>query len=430
MKTLSSIPTSKISRASKLVKVGANVGMNYIKYLGDSLVNSSSVARDNLNDANAADIYDGLSEMKGSALKMLQMMSMDNHILPDAYVEKFSLSQFSVPPISAPLVRKIFIKYFSKSPEQLFDSFNYKAIYAASIGQVHEAVYNGLKVAVKIQYPGVADSIDSDLNIVKPIAAKMFNLKGSDVELMFDEVKSKLKEETNYFLELQQANQFKSFFKNINHIVFPSYYSERSNEKVLTMSWINGVHLSTYINQNPSIHSLNKISQYLWDFYMKQFHELKSFHADPHPGNFLIDDEKLVVLDFGCIKEIPEDFYQAFSKLMIKSTLDDEVLLMKYLTELEVYHSDDTSDDKIIVTNVFKDILTLLAKPFHFNSFDFGNQSYFNELAIKGEQLFKNKTIRKLNGNRGSKHFIYVNRTFFGLYSLLGKLNGGSIKTT
>lgn len=430
MKTLSQIPTSKIARASKLVKVGASVGVNYIKFLGDSIIGPSKEAKNKLDSANASDIYNGLSEMKGSALKMLQMMSMDNQLLPEAYIEKFSLSQFSVPPISAPLVRKIFIKYFGESPEQMFESFNYEATHAASIGQVHEAFLNGEKVAVKIQYPGVSDSIESDLNIVKPIATKMFNLKGSDVELMFEEVKDKLKEETNYNLELQQANEFKHFFSHDNHIIFPTYFSDKSNEKVLTMSWMNGIHLSTYISQNPEIKDLNKFSQYLWDFYMKQFHELKSFHADPHPGNFLVNDDKLVVLDFGCVKNIPEDFYQAFSQLMMKSTMDNEQLLVKYLNKLEIYHVDDTDEDKKIVTNVFKELLTLLAKPFHFPEFDFGDKSYFNQLALKGEDLFKNKTIRKLNGNRGSKHFIYVNRTFFGLYSLLGKLNGGSIKTS
>lgn len=430
MKTLNHIPTSKIARASKLVKVGANVGVNYIKFLGDSVINSSESAKDKLNQANANDIYDGLSEMKGSALKMLQMMSMDNQLLPEAYIDKFSLSQFSVPPISAPLVRKIFIKYFGQSPEQLFDSFNYEATFAASIGQVHQAIYNGIKVAVKIQYPGVSDSIESDLNIVKPIATKMFNLKGSDVELMFEEVKEKLKEETNYHLELQQANIFKSFFNNDTHLVFPTYYPDRSNEKVLTMSWVDGVHLSTYINKNPDKHILNNLSQHLWDFYMKQFHQLKAFHADPHPGNFLVQNNKIVILDFGCVKKIPDDFYEAFSKLMIKSTLNNEKLLEQYLNELEIYHSTDTEQDKKIVTDVFKELLNLLAKPFHSPTFDFGDKSYFSELASKGEELFKNKTIRKLNGNRGSKHFIYVNRTFFGLYSLLGKLNGGSIKTS
>ena len=116
MKTLDSIPTSKIQRASKLIQTGAKVGVNYLKYYGDKLVKTEEEAKESLNQSNAEDIYDGLKQMKGSALKVAQMLSMEKSILPRAYVEKFSLSQFSVPPLSAPLVIKTFKSYFGKAP--------------------------------------------------------------------------------------------------------------------------------------------------------------------------------------------------------------------------------------------------------------------------------------------------------------------------
>ena len=112
MKSIDSIPTSKIQRASKLIQTGAKVGVNYLKYYGDKLTKTEKEAKENLNLSNAEDIYDSLKQMKGSALKVAQMLSMEKSILPRAYVEKFSLSQFSVPPLSAPLVLKTFKKYF------------------------------------------------------------------------------------------------------------------------------------------------------------------------------------------------------------------------------------------------------------------------------------------------------------------------------
>ena len=114
MKTIDSIPTSKIQRASKLLQTGAKVGVNYLKYYGDKITKTETEAKENLNTNNAADIYDGLKQMKGSALKVAQMLSMEKSILPRAYVEKFSLAQFSVPPLSPPLVNKTFKKYFGK----------------------------------------------------------------------------------------------------------------------------------------------------------------------------------------------------------------------------------------------------------------------------------------------------------------------------
>ena len=205
MKTIDKIPTSKIQRASKLFQTGAKVGVNYLKYYGDKIITSEMDAKERLNQNNADDIYDGLKNLKGSALKVAQMLSMDKSILPQAYVEKFSLSQFSVPPLSPPLVIKSFKKYFGKNPNEIFDVFNSTSVNAASIGQVHKAQKNGIQLAVKIQYPGVAESISSDLSLVKPIAVKMFNLKGKDSDKYFQEIEDKLIEETNYILEVEQS---------------------------------------------------------------------------------------------------------------------------------------------------------------------------------------------------------------------------------
>lgn len=108
MKTLNKIPTGKIERTSSLLKAGAKVGVNYLKYYGNKITKDEAEARKILHEDNAADIYDSLKELKGSALKVAQMLSMEKNILPVEYVEKFSLSQFSVPPLSGALVKKIF----------------------------------------------------------------------------------------------------------------------------------------------------------------------------------------------------------------------------------------------------------------------------------------------------------------------------------
>ena len=115
MKTLDHIPTGKIERASKLVTTGVKLGGNYIKYIGDKIVDPDN-AREKLDEENAKDIYDGLKSLKGSALKVAQMLSMEKNLLPSAYVERFSLAQFSVPPLSGPLVRKTFKKYLGSTP--------------------------------------------------------------------------------------------------------------------------------------------------------------------------------------------------------------------------------------------------------------------------------------------------------------------------
>lgn len=422
MKTLDKIPTGKIERASQLVKTGIKVGGNYVAYYGEKMVNPS-LTKDKLNENNAEDIYDGLKNMKGSALKVAQMLSMDKSIMPQQYVDKFSLSQFSVPPLSAPLVRKTFKKYLGNYPEAIFDTFTPDAINAASIGQVHKATKDGKILAVKIQYPGVADSISSDLALVKPFATRMFNLKGKDSEKYFIEVENKLLEETDYVLELKQSLEVSDKCKMIENLKFPSYYPALSSEKILTMEWIDGEHLSEFAAHNTDRVKGDKIGQALWDFYMYQMHYLKQVHADPHPGNFLIDkDSNLVAIDFGCIKQVPEEFYVPYFELADPKVIDNPKVFKEKLYELEILRQDDSKEEIVYFTKLFHDLLSLFTKPFHGDFFDFSDEDFFGAIATMGEEFAKDTQLRKMNGNRGSKHFLYINRTFFGLYNLLHEL--------
>lgn len=429
MKTLDKIPTGKIERASKLISTGAKVGVNYLKYYGEKITKTQEEAKTNLNKNNAEDIYDGLKELKGSALKVAQMLSMEKNILPAAYVEKFSLSQFQVPPLSAPLVNKIFKNYFGQKPTELFDRFESESANAASIGQVHRAWKDGKELAVKIQYPGVSDSISSDLAMVKPIAIKMFNIRGKNSGQYFKEVEDKLLEETDYTLEINQSLEIRKSCENLPNLVFPNYYPEWSNGKIITMDWMHGKHLSTFCAVNEQQELSEKVGQALWDFYMFQIHHLKKFHADPHPGNFLVsEDGTLIAIDFGCMKVIPDDFYTPYFELSIRENLDNKEFFDRKLVELEIIREDDSEDEKAFFTQIFYELLYLFTIPFQDETFDFSDNKFFESLADLGQKYAKNTQLKGRNANRGSRHFIYMNRTFFGLYSLMHEIGGKNIK--
>ena len=422
MKTLDRIPVGKIERAGKLVKTGVKIGGNYAKYYGKRLVNIE-VSREELDEENAEDIYDGLKTLKGSALKIAQMLSMEKNILPRAYVDKFSLSQFSVPPLSAPLVRKTFKKYLGKYPEEIFDTFDKDSINAASIGQVHKASLNRKQLAVKIQYPGVAESIGSDLALVKPIALKMFNIKGKDSDKYFKEVEDKLIEETDYTLEIAQSKEISRACSVIPNLEFPQYYEDLSSERILTMDWMKGTHLSEFAKTSFSEDEGNRLGQTLWDFYMYQIHFLRKVHADPHPGNFLVSEEgNLIAIDFGCIKEVPDEFYRPYFELAKSEVITNETLLTEKMYELEILTTNDTSEELKFFKAMFTELLTLFTAPMNETTFDFGSDHFWNQIAELSERFSKDTQIRKMNGNRGSKHFLYMNRTFFGLYNLLHDL--------
>ena len=429
MKSIDRIPTSKLQRASKIVSTGAKVGVNYIKYYGERLSKSEEIAKENLNKNNADDIYGGLKQLKGSALKVAQMLSMEKNILPQAYVEKFSLAQFSVPPLSSPLVVKTFKKYFGKAPDAIFDEFDANSVNAASIGQVHRAKKNGKDLAVKIQYPGVADSIKSDLSLVKPIAIKMFNIKGKDSDKYFKEVEDKLTEETDYSLEIKQSQEIAKACAHIPNILFPTYYKEYSSNRILTMDYMQGQHLSEFAKHNTDQEKSNRLGQALWDFYMHQIHNLKKVHADPHPGNFLINENtQLVALDFGCMKAIPDEFYSPYFELANSNVINNPSFFSKKLYELEILTPNDTKEETIFFTAMFHELLSVFTLPFQQEVFDFSDSEFFGKIGDLAERYSKNTELRKFNSNRGSKHFIYMNRTFFGLYNLMFDLKANAVK--
>lgn len=419
MKTQQSIPTTKVERSAKFVKTGFQIGGNYIKHYSKKLFNPG-MDRDQLNEDNATDIYKSLSELKGSALKIAQMLSMDKNILPKSYVDKFTQSQYNAPPLSGPLIVRTFTKNFGKTPEQIYDTFNLSSSNAASIGQVHQATLNGKKLAVKIQYPGVGDSISSDLKLVKPFAFRLLGMSERELNIYIKEVEERLLEETDYELEVKRSIQFSEDCKNLDHVVFPKYYPELSGKRIITMDWLDGLHLKEFLKTNPSQELRNKIGQALWDFYNFQQHELRAVHADPHPGNFMITpNEDLGVIDFGCIKELPNDFYYPFFSLISTDVINDKSKTIDAFRKLDMIHRDDTDDQVEFYYKAYKEMISLFAKPYISKVFDFSKTEFFEQLYIYGEKISKMQEFKQA---RGVKHFIYVNRTNFGLYQILHEL--------
>ncbi|SHL25772.1 Predicted unusual protein kinase regulating ubiquinone biosynthesis, AarF/ABC1/UbiB family [Chitinophaga jiangningensis] len=427
MKEQSNIPTGKVERAGKFVTTGLKVGTNYIKHYTRKLMDPS-ISKEELHQDNAADIYNTLSNLKGSALKVAQMLSMDKGMLPKAYSEKFAMSQYSAPPLSGPLVVNTFVKTLGKTPSQLFDKFNMHASNAASIGQVHKAEKNGKQLAVKIQYPGVASSVKSDLRIVKPFAMRIVGMNEVDMDKYFEEIETKLLEETDYKLELRRSMDLSAACAHIPGLLFPGYYPEYSSDRIITMDWLNGLHLKEFLQTNPSQEIRNKVGQALWDFYQFQVHKLRQVHADPHPGNFLMQpDGSVGIFDFGCVKVIPEDFYVNYFQLVDKEVLKDTARRHQIYINLEMLHPNDTPQEIAFFSELFQHMIDLMTLPFTLETFDFGNDSYFNEVYAYMDELYNMKEVRESKVARGSSHSLYINRTYFGLYSILSDLKANII---
>jgi predicted unusual protein kinase regulating ubiquinone biosynthesis (AarF/ABC1/UbiB family) len=193
-----------------------------------------------------------------------------------------------------------------------------------------------------------------------------------ELNIYIGEVEERLLEETDYELEVKRSIKISKACKGLKNVVFPTYYPKLSSSKIITMDWMEGLHLKEFLATNPSQKLKNKIGQALWDFYNFQQHELRAVHADPHPGNFLITpDEKLAVIDFGCIKELPDDFYEPFFALIVPGLMDDKEATIKAFRQLEMIQRNDDKKQIEFYYKAYKEMISLFALPYTSKVFDF-----------------------------------------------------------
>lgn len=421
MKEQKSIPKHKLARAASLVQTGAVIGANFAKYHAQKAL-TGKADREALDKANAAATYDTFSKLKGSPLKVAQMLSIDKNILPSAYSSEFQKSYYSAPPLSYPLVLKTFKREVGKAPTDIFDEFSRQAVAGASIGQVHKARIGDRYYAVKVQYPGVADSLKSDLKLVKPFAMRLFDLDAQALDPYLQEVEARLLEETDYELELRRSIDLANRSSELPFVQFPRYHPELSGPRIITMDWVDGLPLDKYIATNPPQEERNRIGQALWNFIHHQVHELRQFHADPHPGNFLVHQGELWVLDFGCVKVLDNDFYHQYFALMDDVRVDNPVDFEQMLEQLDLLRPGDTPRIRRKLAEVYYQSVKILSRPYREEVFDFGDESYVRSIYEFSEQTRKDKELEKITSSRGNAHAIYLNRAFYGLYNLAASL--------
>ncbi|GAB5521500.1 MAG: AarF/ABC1/UbiB kinase family protein [Rhodothermales bacterium] len=412
------VPATKLERSAIAAKAGLKVGGNYARYLARRAVGRANTPEDKkaLHRQNAKDLYQEFTKLRGTALKLAQGMSMDMGTLPDEFAEIMTQAQYSVPPMNRALVRKIIRDAFGQYPEQLFASFDGAAIAAASIGQVHRATLkDGREVAVKVQYPNVRDTIKSDLALGKTLIKRI--VKADNIDAYVDEVGARLYEETDYLHEAQQLDFFSKQYDN-EIILTPEAIHEYTRANVLTMTFIDGVHMDAFLAREPPQARIDWYGQRLWDFIHEQIaSNVRTIHADIHPGNFLFrDDGKLGVLDFGCVKTFPQDFRDAFLRLFRAQMTRDTEAIRALFYEVDILHDGQDAATQQRVFDFFSHFGQMILRPYRTPSFDFSDPTFRTDLNAS----FKEAT--KLNEVVGSEHFIYINKVMVGLFGLLLKL--------
>lgn len=416
-KKVSDFPSSKFERGRIIAKTGLKVGTNYAQRYIKKKVTGKDVDKKEFHKNNAREVFTEFTKLKGTALKIAQGMSMDQGFLPEEFTEVMTQAQYQVPPINKALVRTIIKRELGSYPEQLFSSFTPDAIAAASIGQVHKATLkDGRTAAIKIQYPDVRETINSDLTMAKTLA-KQFVKKGPKLDEYFGEIKTTLLQETDY---IHEGTQIRAFHKRFNgsEIAIPEWIDELSTEKVLAMTFLEGVHLDAFLARNPSQDEKNHYGQLIWRFFHEEIVENDYVHADTHPGNFIfMDDGRLGVIDFGCTKKFPDEFFNNYLTLLPTHLAKDEEAIRELFARLEIINP-DAKDQSI--ENEYLEFARnygyMFAQPYEKDFFDFSNPEFHKTIKHFTQEAPLSNELR------GSKHFIYTSRTHVGLYTILMKL--------
>ncbi|MDX8377230.1 MAG: AarF/ABC1/UbiB kinase family protein [Mariprofundales bacterium] len=424
------MPIGKIKRASMASFAIAGVGVQQLGHLSKRpfLSKKKAIANKEKVDAkNAKTIFAVLSQLRGTALKVAQMLSLETTILPEQYRKELAKSYHQVPPLNRALIRKVIINELGDAPEKVFANFDNQAFAAASLGQVHTATsFTGQKMAIKVQYPGIDKTISNDLQLVRQLTRAL-----PDREMIIrvlSEIKERMQEETNYVLEAENMHWFADNL-GMNQVVVPEVYPEWSNKHLLCMEHIEGMHLKDWLATNPSQVERNHFAQLIYDLYIHSIFELHCFHADPNPGNYIFrQDGSLGLIDFGCVKRITPIFSKQVSILYKSMVHKNHRVLLETYDKLGMLKC---SDNKQVSKEYYKSVLQpfdeWLSQTFENPSFSFSEQGGY---ADKGFKLLNN--MRKHRGSTGgfielNTDFVFTDRTLYGVYKIFEQM-GATIR--
>ncbi len=414
------IPKSKIRRTISSGKIAVKMGTNHLGFLLKKPFLSKEKQRifqKKKDTQNAQILFNGLSLLRGTALKAAQMLSLENDYLPVTIRKELEKSYNQVPPINRALVRKIILNNFNNFPEKIFESFDSKAFAAASLGQVHLAKSkDGEDLAVKIQYPDISHTISNDIRMLKTVLRPMAEYE--IIKIALEEIEEVLLNETDYEKEGENILYFRKNLKN-DQVIIPQIYQDLTTKNVLSMSCMKGLILNEWLETCPDRESKTIVAQTLHDIFIEGLYELKQIHADPNPGNFLVTNElKICLVDFGCVRSFDDKFIQLYQKLIRISAGNERRAYVDLLTRMKLITPDFDPDIKDQMVALFMRIGDWFSELFIEEEFDFGANSDFMERGIKiARQMHQFRKHHNI-----MPEFIFLDRTRYGLIKLFEKM--------
>ncbi len=411
------------SAFGRFVKVGGLVGRVGVSMLGEQ---AAALLRDGptaqLKKAentvrNAVRIADTLGEMKGAAMKVGQMLSLHEGLLPPEVAAVLSVLQKEAPSVSFDVMERVLRRELDEF-DALFESIEPEAHAAASIGQVHRGVLrDGREVAVKIQYPDVDRMVEADLKNLKALLGNLVGLfTDIDFEPVWEEVKERLYEELDYLQEADNIRRAAAMQASCPEVLVPDVVQEATSRRVLTMEFLDGIPSAEAASDRYPQHLRDQWGVNLFAFTLRGLFEHRFLHADPNFANFAFRETgQVVVYDYGCMKEIPADIAAGYSGLIDAVIHKDKAAIPGILHNMGVFKEGGAPFPRGM-TDPYVDLVQDIVRaspPYRFGD----DSSIYEGLYDLGMTNW-----RDASDVRFPRDIVFIDRTLVGLFGNLGKL--------
>ncbi len=423
-------PSAKLQRSAISGMALAKAGVKHLGHKARQLTRDSAeqqVAQSEHEAELGRMLFRTLNQLKGTALKISQMLAMEANFLPASVRQELAKACYQVTPLNRALVHKLFQREFGRSPQEMFAEFDAQAFAAASLGQVHRArLADGRAVAVKLQYPGIGSSIASDMQMLRTLLQSFSGRssvmpQASVIEHVLQEAEQKLAEEVDYVHEAQQLTWFRAHVQ-MPGIQIPEPILSHSSATVLCMAQLDGLHLEPWLASEPSQAQRDQAGQLIFDWFLYSTFVLRRVHADPHPGNFLfLPDGQLGILDFGCTKELNAAFCEKIAHtwclLKRRDAADSHAAMMQAYGALGLLRTDLPAQDYAEqIAPTISAVQDWLIQPFMQDEFDFSQKTSYPQ-ASKEQAQIAAKHVQKIDAN-----MLYFDRNYLGIVHMLRRI--------
>src|SRR5437588_9221753 len=407
-------------RAVSMASMGAGIAGSYFGYLLQRAFLGEARGKIKLKSTHvraARRMADEMQALRGPAMKLGQMLSLQTGVLPDEILAELATLQMEAPGMHPSLVRVQVKQSLGDEPEKIFKQFTPEPFAAASLGQVHHAITReGQRVAVKIQYPGIRRAIENDFRLFRTFS-KPAQASGHIPKSAIDEIEKQIVAETDYEHEADNIDFLADRLAPLSFVKVPRVFRKYSSDKVLTMSLMTGGHLEDFLAQRPSQKLRNQLGSDLFELFYFQVLKIETLHADPHWGNYLFnDDADISLVDFGCVKYLsPESVAYLRSVFLYPGETDSA----NFRRLLETYY--ERIAEKLLpaarralirfADNFYRKVYP--PKP-EKELFDFGDATFLRDYLRESKNLFRTKGVLT--------EFIFMGRAEMGLYQTLHRL--------